>query len=126
MSGVSEKLSIVNEVAHPGSPGIYRRISATKELLIEETNAVRLRHQKQLEHEPLKSSSSLKLNLLNHEKIRRAWSTGDAKGSYLLWPSSSAKNQRREVTPRRETRRVVCASGCERMPCNTMCGAPRI
>lgn len=29
----------------PGSPGVYRRISATKDVLIEDTTAVRLRHE---------------------------------------------------------------------------------
>ncbi|RWS29178.1 STE20/SPS1-related proline-alanine-rich protein kinase-like protein [Leptotrombidium deliense] len=75
----TEKLAA--EMAFPGSPGNYRRISATKELLFEETNAVRLRHlqqqQSQAQHQPVKGVSSLKLpSLLSHEKIRRAWSSG--------------------------------------------------
>lgn len=99
MSGMSEKLSIVNEVAHPGSPGTYRRISATMDLLIEETTQVKLRHQESekatsnssskqgqpnaknaIKHPALKESNShshlSKLNILSHDKLRRAFSAG--------------------------------------------------
>ena len=90
---MSDKLSAVNEVAHPGSPGFYRRISATKDLLFEETNAVRLREQQQLDNnnqvnkQPLSLSQShsaikFNLNLFDHEKLKRAWSAPD-KGQLL-------------------------------------------
>ncbi|RWS18006.1 serine/threonine-protein kinase OSR1-like isoform X2 [Dinothrombium tinctorium] len=68
---------VAGELAYPGPVGNYRRISATKDLLHEETQAVRLRHEQQ-QHPPLKGVSSLKLssplNLLPHERLRRAFS----------------------------------------------------
>ena len=69
-----------------GSPGTFRRISATSDLLMEDMKDVRERNEIQSRERsseqkkdlktPLRGSSSLKISLenLTHEILRRAWS----------------------------------------------------
>lgn len=73
MQGTGDELS-----GDAGSPGTFRRISATSDLLMEDMKDVRDRssEQKKDPKTPLRTSSSLKISLenLTHEILRRAWS----------------------------------------------------
>lgn len=61
MQGASDKMSL-SEVAHPGSPGIYRRISDTQDLLFNDVNSLtnRINQELQLQQQELKSKQQAK------------------------------------------------------------------
>lgn len=52
----------LSEIAHPGSPGIYRRISATQDLLFNDVNSLTSRINQELQQQQQKKQSSTNHN----------------------------------------------------------------
>lgn len=90
MQGSSDKLCI-DEIAQQGSPGIYRRISATHDILIEDAQSLKEQLQKQKSKPPLQTTSSLKLNIFKPQEILRRTKSKESTTSPL--PSPFSKGQ---------------------------------